>query len=342
MPDANDEEDDFHLAEFHAADGDDEEAGGLELKGAQAEELRQIFLTTLPQYVEPLRELIEQVLAQEEVEESLLATLGTTVSSILDAADRIGVEDAARPLRVMRDLVTKLAVLEPDDVRDEILEMLSEIEGLSGSTGSERSATIVSALQSAEGLDPSTLERLTAAGLLSVSQLESAKKHEIVAVTGLPEDAVDALLVAVGLQSPTAPSEVDSELEGYLREQVAAEAALVTDRAEVQHLRRRVECLTNDIADAVGQRQKLEEQERESTLRVAAAVREGADAREAVRQLGVRREELEGRARAVRERIQGLTGAREVRERQTTHQHETLVVLRQRVRRLLSAAKSQE
>lgn len=339
---AEDEEDDaeFLLDEFDASDEDLDEDAGLELGDAQAEEIRQIFLTTLPQYVEPLRELIEQVLSREDVEESLLGTLATTVTSILEAAERIGVDDASRPLRVMRDLVKELSLLGPEEVREELLATLREVESLSGPSAAPTSRTIVSALQSVEGLEPSILARLTASGLVTVSQLESAKKHEIIAVTGLSEEAVDALLRALDIHPAARPNDptreaIDPELERHLREQVAAEEELVAERAEVQRLGAGIGRLERELAGARALRDNLRNLEQGAALRVATALRERADAREVVSGLSDRRDELEAALRRLRERVHTLGGMREERQRERERQAEMLRDLRERVQRLL-------
>ena len=348
MPgDDDDEHDDFDLHEFES-DGDgaahDPDHSGLELGDAQAQEIRQIFMTTLPQYLEPLEELLEQALAGPEADATVISTLGTTVSSILAAAQRIGVNDVAASLIEMEALIGELALSDPAEVADALRGTLLEIKRQSGASEarSEKSETIVHALGEVEGFDTSILEGLTAAGLVTVAQLQMARKHEIVAVTGLPEASIDALLAALGIEerarrsAPPARAR-DEELERHLRALVESEDALGQARSEVQRARTRLEALRSDLERAEslsGPRARVAE----AVARVGRSLEARARAQETLAGLERERADIEERVRAARRRLSRLGDKRAQMEREQDELQEHLTMLGDRVRMLLATA----
>jgi hypothetical protein len=346
------EADDFHLAEFESDDDEgsahDPDHSGLELGDAEAAEIRHIFLTTLPQYLEPLEELLEQALAQPKPEATILATLGTTVASILAAAQRIGVDDVAKSLMEMSILVEELAVSDPEELGAELRGMLRKIKEQSGAGDaiedtSGEARTIVAALGALEGFDTSILESLTAAGLVTVSQLRVARKYEIVAVTGLPEESVGALLEALGIEEAARPPRAaqareGSELEVHLRAQVEAEDALSRTRAEVQRLRGLVDSIGLEIERAEMTTTALRARENDAAGSVADLLHRRALAKEALARLEATREDLERRARSARGRLSRLEQERARAEREQEALRDQLSELGDRVRSLLATA----
>lgn len=352
-PDENEsaeEVDDFLLDEFESDDdatAEDPDGSGLELGAAQAEEIRRIFMTTLPQYLEPLEELMEQALAQSPPEAAIIDTLAATVASILTAARRIGVGEIADSLVEMQVLIEELAVSDPDEVADELRGTLRKIKERSGATDgpSGASQTIVAALGAAEGLDTGILESLTAAGLLTVSQLRMARKHEIVAVTGLPVESVDALLGALGIEleerarTPgVASRREDGELERHLRAQVEAEDALVQARAEVQRVRGRLETVTQEIERAEVTTSGLRSREAEARARGADLLEARARAHETLATLEAKRADLEERVLSARQRLLRLDRDRERVADEQEALRDRLSELGERVRLLLATA----
>ncbi len=352
------EVDDFSLQEFES-DGsesaEDPDESGLELGDAQADEIRQIFMTTLPQYIEPLEELMEQALAQPDPEASIINTLTTTVTSILAAAQRIGVEDIADSLVEMNVLIKELAVSEPAELQDELRGVLHKIKVQSGSAGAPgdgagaESQTLVAALGAVEGFDMSILESLTAAGLVTVSQLEMARKHEIVAVTGLPTEAVDALLDALGIEERVRTRnaalergrpepEEDGELLRHLREQVEAEDALGQARAEVQHARSRIAILRDQLDRSAAMGTNHGAREAEARERMANARRARSRAHHALQDLEAKRSDLEGGVLATRERISAIASQHRDVEREQEELRAHLAELGEQVQRLLATA----
>ena len=62
-------------------DGVDDEASGLEMDREQSEEIEQVFLSTLPQYLEPVEQMVNELFSAdsggEETHQALTATLAS-------------------------------------------------------------------------------------------------------------------------------------------------------------------------------------------------------------------------------------------------------------------------
>jgi hypothetical protein len=311
------------------ARGDDEDAdGGLELDAQQSEEIRQIFGTTLPQYLLPVEEMVGRLLsgtADDKTGEALLGTL----SSLRDAASRMGFESASGLMEQLsvkvQDLLEEAQEEVPREAREGILGDLLELKDLAESMGGaadpdQVSETLFKALEGMQGLDQEALGKLSAAGVLTVSQLREARPDEVAAVTGLELEQVHQMLRHVsggeagneaGKEAEQGPEEELFEITGEaeeagagggevvalpleveplrkmalqkLREQVDAEAALDELKAEVRRLRARV-------------------QERKARLRAAGEARAGL------------RDELERVARSGTSFIERLEQARQARD----------------------------
>jgi hypothetical protein len=85
----------------------DDAGDGLEIDARQSEEIRRIFGTTLPQYLEPVEEMVQQILTEKPAEETVDALLGT-LSSLGQAASRVGFEEVVVQLERFRETVAGL------------------------------------------------------------------------------------------------------------------------------------------------------------------------------------------------------------------------------------------
>lgn len=255
----------------------DDTDGFLEVDEHQSEEIREIFGTAFPQYLQPAEEIIEQILSGKGDTESLEALDGM-LSSLKAASSRMGFDDIHKLLNHLHEQVSDLDGVLSDPVpagaREAILGDVLELRDLADQMGGggqtesgERQRTIFTALKGKEGVGDLVLRRLSAAGLVTVEQLLMAKPDEIAAVTGLGPDIVQNLLdVLSEEESPTAPPrvpqgqeapgeptaverpvEMPAEVESLheqvlekLRAGVAAESSIEDLKAEIRRLRYRV------------------------------------------------------------------------------------------------------
>jgi hypothetical protein len=246
----------------------DENDGFLEVDDRQSEEIREIFGTSFPQYLQPVEEIIEQVLSGKGDTESLNALDGM-LASLQAASLQMGFEDIHNLLNHLHKQVSKLDCASgdpvPADAREAILGDVLELRDLAdkmgggGPAGSgQHQNTIFTALKGKEGIGDLVLRRLSAAGLVTVDQLRMAKPDEIGAVTGLGPDIVQNLLEVLSEEDSSAapprepqavekaagvPAEVGSlheQLLGKLRVEIEAEASLEELKTEVRKLRSRV------------------------------------------------------------------------------------------------------
>ena len=282
-------EDDFIFEEHSGESGGDEAAGGLELDEFQAKEIRQIFLNTLPEYLEPVSQMLEQVLRATDEQPEIRRALQTTLSSISAAASRVGIHDVCAAVDEMRD---RLLVLDDEalplqsEVQERLRDALRRLEALAGANSARpegaNKQTIVAALQQLGGVESAVLERLTAAGLVTVDQLRMADAYEIVAVTGLDRATVNGLLkrvlgspgeapspasaappaarasaVRVERQNAARPASAPKELADKLRAQVDMEASVDELRAEILRARLNVAGSRERVAAAERRRDRL-------------------------------------------------------------------------------------
>lgn len=279
------------LDNLGSGDHADEEGfhGGLELDDSQAEEVRWIFISSLPQYLEPLEQMTSQLL-EDGYDEELQRAATVTLASIADAATRVGIDDVADLAQHMREQILLLDEDEAPDaaLRDGIRRALQDLGNVAGdpselssdSVPAERSKTIVAAFHDIEGVDKSVLQRLTAAGLVTVDQLLMAARHEIVAVTGLDAATVDRIVDAVSPAGPASahtagaavsePPEGDhAELRKQLRARVDAELALDRTRFSLLQLRHRILALRDELTSSERRRDELRDELTAARARVA-------------------------------------------------------------------------
>jgi hypothetical protein len=269
--------------------GPDEGSADLELDQFQATEIREIFLTTLPEYLEPVRQMIDQMFSASGGHPEIRDALETTLSSIQTAALRVGIDDVASVVDRMRTQIIELGrgAVSVEDAREGISLELSEIERIassitSGVATSTRSETIVSALGRLPALDRGVLEKLTAAGLVTVDQIRMADPGEIVAVSGLDAAVVAEIVRALAAQpqpqpEPTvmpaeaasAPPGLEAKLELAWRAQVELELSLEQARADLLQLRTKIAERRHELGDAHARREALRASIRDQRSRIA-------------------------------------------------------------------------
>jgi hypothetical protein len=245
------------LVEQDHAEEDDHDAGGLELDDSQQDEIRLIFLTSLPQYLEPVDQMVEQVFSGQDKNQDAKKTLNTTLASISEAAERLGINDVSASVERVRE---ELLLLDDDnaaEVEKVVQQELANIKSIASGGGAappaaasgEKAQTLFVALKGAPGVDSAVLERLTSAGLVTVDQLKMARFDEIVAVTGLDAEQVKTVLAALGHEGPmpadraappaarsTSDSELDrveADLARTLNTQLEEEEQLAALRVEI-------------------------------------------------------------------------------------------------------------
>jgi predicted flap endonuclease-1-like 5' DNA nuclease len=249
---------------------DDDGAVGLELDARQATEIRQIFLATLPDYLEPIRQMVDQLVSAPAGDGDVQVTLTKTLSSMADAARRVGVEEAQHTLEVLRDDV--LLFSDPSEEREaltrRIAEAMDQLSAMAGAApAGARSESIVSALRGVEGIGPEVLEKLLGAGLVSVDRILAGDPDEVQAVSGLDRATVERVFRALRRapdvereQPPPAPPDDaprEPEIGQLLEAQVDLELRLEDDRGRLLRLRIRIRELRKELAAAELRREEL-------------------------------------------------------------------------------------
>jgi hypothetical protein len=268
--------------------GDDDSGSHLEIDDFQSNEIRQIFLTTLPDYLEPVRQMVEQLLAGGEGRDLLLQTLDKTLASISTAATRIEIHDVSAVVERSRARLARVEETDDMELRADIFGDLREIEQMVSAVSGQAppaggsSQTLVAAFSELKDVDRSALQSLTAAGLVTVEQLQMAERSEVVAVTGLDPSVVEAIMAAVGrsshaprpaLPSPpersTATDPLEAELATKLGAQVEAEVQIDEVRGDILELRTRLATLADELAASERRRRELDERRAEIRSEIA-------------------------------------------------------------------------
>jgi hypothetical protein len=321
--------------------GEDDDCSQLEIDDFQTQEIRQIFLTTLPDYLEPVRQMTAQLFSGTDGQEEVRKALDTTLGSIAVAASRVEINDVCATVERLRAELGRFGQVDEAQTREAVARGLREIEQLAAAAGVRPEAarvgapvqTIVQAFDRIQHIDRSVLRRLTAAGLVSVQQIRMARPDEIVAVTGLSPAVVDALVAALGSDAdsrapstcaePSVPSAADplqAELAQSLRVQVDTEVQLDELRGEILQRRLSVAALSEEASTAEQRCGELRQQllrsrkegaDRLATLASARAQRAKLERRQAEQKDAVVRAEQKlielERERASEEQAQGLT-----------------------------------
>ncbi len=267
---------------------DDDSGSHLEIDDFQSNEIRQIFLTTLPDYLEPVRQMVEQLLEGGEGRQVLLETLDKTLASISAAATRIEIHDVATIVERSRARLKRVDEIDDMELRADIFGDLRELEQMASAVSGEAPAagsssqTLVAAFSEFKDVDRSALQSLTAAGLVTVEQLKMAERSEVVAVTGLDPSVVDAIMRAIGRTSrsprrpapppvSTATDPLGAALAEKLRAQVEAEVRVDEVRRDILETRTRLRALGDELGAA--ERRARELAERRDELRTELAKR---------------------------------------------------------------------
>jgi hypothetical protein len=207
---------------------------GLELDAQQAAEIRQIFLTSLPDYLVPIKEMVIRLSSEADETGEIRGGLAKTIASIGDAATRMKLDDVTDAMASLREDVLLFGdPLEPQDaLRKRITEALASLDRLAGGAAASvrpevRSETIVAALRGSDQIESSVVQRLLAAGVAYVDQVLDADPKEVAMVSGLDAGTVAKLFDALAAKRKAArepaakkaravPSDDDESGEGWL------------------------------------------------------------------------------------------------------------------------------
>ena len=174
-------------------------ADGLELDERQIQEMRSIFATSLPQYVDPLEQLCHQLLSGGG--EEIFASFRAAATSLREAADTMSFTAVSDILLRLENAVAQLptrgGAAINRDAREAVLGLILDLRQLSEELGASHEAIKGRALVERLAGLPGAAEiaaRLARAGLVLDVQLHGARPDEIVAVSGLARAQVDAVL----------------------------------------------------------------------------------------------------------------------------------------------------
>ncbi len=351
---------------------------GLELDAQQAGEIKSIFLTTLPQYLEPVAEMLDQLFADASNAEAQ-TTLHATLASLTTAAARIGVEEARKRLQGMCDLVASVDNT-PGPVAAELQEQLqwqlAELRRLSQGDAplEDRSPTLVSVLSGHEAIDGGVLRRLTAAGVVTVEQMLMARPDEVVAVSGLDAATVQRILAVLAERragaspasapparppqasppqaspTPSADNVVElrldeqslrTQLEAALKGRVDTEAAYTELLGEVQHRRQRSAELRRSAEMAGRRASELRRQLEIAERELQASAAQLRDLRRQRDERKVQREALDEQIRVQEGRILDLRQQGEVMREDQAQFDDAVGSLVRDVARMLKIARGE-
>ncbi|MDH5673407.1 MAG: hypothetical protein OEZ06_14735 [Myxococcales bacterium] len=335
--------------------GDDDGEYGLELDDAQANEVRTIFFTTLPQYLEPIEEMIDQLFSGGSREELCPPLLGA-LSSIGAAAARIGIESVREPLERLQDEVGQLMDLEGEPgavvqlrietaaaaLRELTLEPDDDDEDAAAKRAEPRGPTIFAAAQQLSGIDRRALEKLTAAGVVTLAQLRMAEAREVAAVTGLPLAEVETLIArllsadspAERTGAPGAPGDLRAQLRLRIGQRVEAEAELEEARARLLRTRAHNTQLEPVLEQLERRREQLRGRVAAVRERLSARLELLGDLRRQQAELEREGERVHGQLEAARAELRALRDARNGAELSYRRCAEQLSALSDQVRKL--------
>jgi hypothetical protein len=191
---------------------DDGTSGGLELDAQQAAEIRQIFLTTLPDYLQPIKEMVARLAGETDDDGKIRGSLAKTIASIGEAAARVKIDDVTRTMETLREDVILIGdPSEPQEpLRAKIEAALASLEQLVGKTSAgapqDRGETLLSALRGAPGIDASIIQDLVSAGVVYVDQLLGADPKDVAMVSGLDSATVAKIFRALEPKKASAKS----------------------------------------------------------------------------------------------------------------------------------------
>jgi hypothetical protein len=179
------------ILDLEESEAHEDESPGLEPDEQQLEEMRRIFGTTLPQYLQPVEEMAAQILSgggTKETEDALVATL----SSLGEAAGRMGFGEVKASLDGLRQRFESKENQKTAEFREAVLGDLIDLKdiglemaGTSMAPTPAQGESLLAALRGMKGLDEAALGRLTKAGVLTVEQVRKGRPDEIAVVSGL-------------------------------------------------------------------------------------------------------------------------------------------------------------
>ena len=197
-------------------EGTHEEGGasGLELDPQQAAEIRKIFLTTLPDYLTPIKEMVARLSSEADEDGQIRSALSKTIASIAEAASRVKLDDVAASMQALREDVILLG--DPGEPQGPLMKRITTalvaLSDLAESGGAapadvhrEAHAETILAVLGDAGVDGASLQKLVAAGVIYVDQLCDADPKEVVMVSGLDAQTV-AKLVRLAREKRGKPS----------------------------------------------------------------------------------------------------------------------------------------
>jgi hypothetical protein len=234
-------------------DDDAEPFDGLETDDRQAAEIRSIFGTAFPQYLQPVEEIVEQILSGQGDEESASA-LGGMLTSLMEASSRMGFDNVHDLLDRLNGRITQIESTADTEaareIREDIINTMFDLKELADSmSGSsepaERQQTIISALKNKPGIGQLVLRRLSAAGLVTVDQLRMGRPDEIAAVAGIDLEIVHQILRVIDGEGTPAgmPAQVETlheQVLEHLRREVDTQASVDELKADLRSLRSRI------------------------------------------------------------------------------------------------------
>ncbi len=187
------------------------EENGLELDESESQQLREVFSTIFPQYLEPLEELLTD-LFEGQASSDLLEGIRAAVSPLLGAAESIGVATLTTRLQEFRAVVDSIPADAPlsEAHRGHIEDAFANLKAAVQSLGSqdtppkpeapatEAKSGFVARLSAVDGVSGAEVQRMLAAGISSAEHVKGATVDEIAAVTGLSADLAARIHQAFG------------------------------------------------------------------------------------------------------------------------------------------------
>jgi hypothetical protein len=265
------------------------------------------------------------------------------------------------PLERLRKVVEHLDAhsAQDADVQERVLELIAEVKRIATGDHAEGAAppvatTLVEAFKGVEGVPAGILEKLTAAGLVTLDQLWMADPGEIVAVSGLDAAVVDRMLDALAtrhgrpLKRKAAPpprkdpDRTATPLDAAIREQVENEALVDQRRAEVLRARLELTDLRSDLVAAQSETKNLSGRLAQSREQVASGLARVAELQIAQ---GAMKKRLEAARKAVatsESRLSELRAVRDSVQRDFEALASGLASIRERVASLMRDAEQTE
>jgi chorismate mutase len=267
------------LPEADASFDVEESEYGLDVDERQSSEIREIFGTAFPQYLQPVEETLQQILADRADVESL-ETLDGMLTSLETASARMGFDSVetilqrlhGRMNQIRSDPTAEVSRESREDILGDLMDLKDLAEKMGGKVATPdeaQSQTLFSVLKNREGVGDLVLRRLSSAGVITVDQLLMARPDEIAAVAGLDLPLVKKLqaLLSPGNTDVPAVAPVDGKAPSgletlheqvlqQLRAEVDAEAAIEELKAKIRSQSARIGPLKAELDALEGGQKK--------------------------------------------------------------------------------------